>query len=76
MTEEEQMEKSVSFNPLMLNVPKWSDTHLAANMCLTILGHYLIKGLLTLDITLSNTAVSTTVLFDCDTCIDRKKHFF
>lgn len=73
MTEEEQMEKSVSFNPLMLNVPKWSDTHFAANMCLTILGHYLIKGLLTLDITLSNTAVSTTVLFDCDTCIDRKK---
>ena len=73
MTEEEQMEKSVSFNPLMLNVPKWSDTHLAANMCLTILGHYLIKGLLTLGITLSNTAVSATVLFDCDTCIDRKK---
>ena len=73
MTEEEQMEKSVSFNPLMLNVPKWSDTHLAANMCLTILGHYLVKGLLTLGITLSNTAVSTTVLFDCDTCTDRKK---
>ena len=47
MTEEEQMEKSVSFNPLMHNVPKWSDTHLAANVCLAILGHYLIKGLLT-----------------------------
>ena len=73
MTEEEQMEKSVSFNPLMHNVPKWSDTHLAANVCLAILGHYLIKGLLTLGIPLSDTDVSTTVLFDCDTCIDRKK---
>ena len=73
MTEEEQMEKSVSFNPLMHNVPKWSDTHLAVNVCLAILGHYLIKGLLTLGIPLSDTDVSTTVLFDCDTCIGRKK---
>ena len=38
-----------AFNPLIHNIPKWSDTitilqQKIFNVCLTILGHYVLKG--------------------------------
>ena len=44
--------KGTKINPLIHNVPKWSDTHLKScsicckifKVCLTILGHYALKG--------------------------------
>ena len=49
--------KLFDFNPLMRNAPKWSDTFLKSyskccrifKVCLTILGHYALKGWIRFD---------------------------